>query len=195
MACRLGRSFYRRPTLEVARDVIGMILVDNRDPRTVKQARIVEVEAYIGEDDPACHAACGPTERNRPMYGVAGHTYIYLIYGMYHCLNFVTERKGYPAAVLIRAAERKGDWPDEPENHIDSRALSGPGKLCRGYELDKRQSGLDLTEGPLYLRDGGSAPAVVETAPRIGVRLGAELPWRFFDPQSTAVSFKARRVR
>ena len=103
-ARRLKRSFFNRPTLTVAEELIGKYLVHNHDGRRMS-GRIVEVEAYIGEDDPACNAASGLTKRNAIMYGPAGYAYIYFIYGMYNCLNVVTDRKGFPAAVLIRAAK------------------------------------------------------------------------------------------
>src|SRR5215475_8310911 len=99
---RLPRDFYDRPTLDVARDLIGQVLVHHhRGIRT--SGVIVEVEAYIGESDPACHAACGPTKRNAPLYGPPGFSYVYLNYGIHHLMNVVTEAKGSPAAVLIRA--------------------------------------------------------------------------------------------
>src|SRR5262245_61789110 len=103
-ARRLRRHFYDRPTLDVARDLLGKVLVhDRRGVRT--SGVIVEVEAYIGEDDPACHAAPGPTARNAPLYGAPGHAYVYLNYGIHYLANVVTERQGSPAAVLIRALE------------------------------------------------------------------------------------------
>src|SRR5213079_3318352 len=99
---KLPRSFYNRPTLDVARDLVGKVLVHVR--RGVRTSGvIVEVEAYIGESDPACHAAPGPTRRNMPMYGVPGHAYVYLNYGIHHLVNVVTESPGSPAAILLRA--------------------------------------------------------------------------------------------
>src|SRR6478609_10491024 len=101
---KLPRSFYERPTLDVARDLLGKVLVhERRGVRT--SGAIVEVEAYIGEDDPACHAAPGPTRRNAPMYGAPGHAYVYLNYGLHYLVNAVTEAAGRPAAILIRALE------------------------------------------------------------------------------------------
>ena len=103
---KLGRDFYLRPTLEIAHDLIGKFLVYKKGKHLLS-ARLVEVEAYIGEEDPACHAAVGRTRRNDVMYGIGGHSYIYFIYGMYYCLNVVTERAGFPAAVLIRGGHAK----------------------------------------------------------------------------------------
>jgi DNA-3-methyladenine glycosylase len=193
-ARKLTRSFYHRETLVVARELIGKYIV-YQTARGRLSARIVEVEAYIGEEDPACHAACGPTDRNRLMYGKPGVAYIYFIYGMYHCLNFVTERDGFPAAVLLRAAE-----PVEGVDHMRSglsqqsehALLSGPGKFCRGFGLSRKQNGLDLTRAELYLEDRYEAPPRVGTSKRIGIRRGAERPWRFFDADSVAVSNRAR---
>src|SRR5687768_1083620 len=101
---KLRRSFFNRPTLTVAEEVLGMVLV-HRTPEGLTSGRIVEVEAYIGEDDPACHAAPGPTRRNRPLYGPPGFSYVYLNYGLHYLVNAVTEDEGSPAAVLIRALE------------------------------------------------------------------------------------------
>lgn len=194
----LSRSFFQRPTLEVAHDLVGMVLVDERpvlqnltppaDIAGRRELRIVEVEAYIGEDDPACHAAVGPTARNQVMYGPAGHAYVYLIYGMYHCLNIVTESEGFPAALLLRAAE-----PLSGELCIDPRRGSpyrpdGPGKLCLALGVDRSDTGLDLTSGGLYLLDRGLAPATVRRSSRIGISSGIEKKWRFIDPLSPFVS-------
>ncbi|MEW6049449.1 MAG: DNA-3-methyladenine glycosylase [Candidatus Zixiibacteriota bacterium] len=187
---KLTRSFYGRPTLEVAPDLLGKFLV-HASSREVYSARIVEVEAYIGEEDPACHAACGPTERNRIMYGPPGFAYIYFIYGMYYCLNFVTEPKGRPAAVLIRAAEPFDGFDrllSKQGGAKGIRALSGPGKLCRAFGLTFQHNGLDLTGRRLYLEDRGSAVSHIRCSTRIGIRKGADKLWRFFDADSAVVS-------
>ncbi len=190
MRKKLSRSFYARPTLEVAPDLLGKYIVYHT-ARELLAARIVEVEAYVGEEDPACHAAPGPTPRNQIMYGLPGFAYIYFIYGMYHCLNFVTEPKGHPAAVLLRAAE-----PVEGIEIMAERAphsahrtiLSGPGKFCRAFGLTREQNGLDLTGSILYLEDRGEASPVISRSPRIGIRVGVEHLWRFYDRNSEAVS-------
>jgi len=154
-------------------------------------ARIVEVEAYIGQDDPACHAAPGPTKRNRVMYGQPGHSYVYLIYGMYYCLNFVTEKPGFPAAVLLRAAEpcerlevMRRNSPRQKEEKI----LSGPGKFCRSFGLSGVHNGLDLTGSTLFLEDRAEVAPVIASSQRVGIRKGTDHHWRFYDDNSSSVS-------
>lgn len=174
----LSRDFYERPTLEVARDLLGKVLAYGD-----KRLRIVETEAYIGPDDLAAHSARGRrTPRNEVMYGPAGHAYIYFIYGMYFCLNLVTEQPGIPAAVLIRAAEP---------------GAKGPGVLCRELGLTRAQNGLDLT-GSALLVEPGSAPAeAIVAAPRIGVDYAGEWaakPWRFYLQGNRWVSRPLKRV-
>ncbi len=187
---KLNRFFYSRPTLEVASDLIGKQIVYN-SPNGTLSARIVEVEAYIGQDDPACHAARGKTKRNTVMFGKPGIAYIYFIYGMYHCLNFVTEPEGQPAAILLRAAEPIDNMDlmglrktEEKRFHL----LNGPGKFCRGFGLTREQNGLDLTGDILYLQDRNSVVEVIEKSPRIGIKVGTDLLWRFYDKNSNAVS-------
>ena len=190
MSRKLPRSFYDRPTLEVARDLLGCHLVF-RTPEGRLTARIVEVEAYIGRDDPACHAARGLTERNRVMFGRPGFSYVYFVYGMYHCFNIVTEREGFPAAVLLRAAEPvaglKAMRTRSPKGKSE-QILSGPGKFCRAFGLTRDHSGLDLTGSELYLTEGVGSPGRVETGGRIGIKVGQELPYRFCLADSNAVS-------
>ena len=193
---KLPRNFYDRDTLEVARDLLGKRLVwQNEDGR--RSAKIVEVEAYIGQEDPACHAAPGPTKRNQVMFGPPGHAYIYLIYGMYNCLNFVTEAEGFGAAVLIRAAE-PDDGIDIMRRHSprlpDHSLLSGPGKLCRAFGLTTENTGLDLTTSNLQVRDTRAGPVEVCSSPRIGISRGIKREWRFFDPSSESLSRRIDRV-
>ncbi|MBD3258208.1 DNA-3-methyladenine glycosylase [candidate division GN15 bacterium] len=187
---KLPRSFYNRPTLDVARDLLGKHLVFAAESGRLS-ARIVETEAYIGQGDPACHAARGKTARNAVMFGPPGFSYIYFIYGMYYCLNFVTEPANQPAAVLIRAAEPvEGVEPmlATGRNQKPQTVLSGPGKLCRAFGLTRDHSGLDLTAGGLFVEDGGEAPTRVVETVRIGINVGADLPWRFYDADSKSVS-------
>lgn len=187
---KLPRSFYERPTLEVAPEILGKYLV-HRTPEGTTAAKIVEVEAYIGQDDPACHAARGKTPRNAVMFGPPGVAYIYFIYGMYYCLNFVTEREGFPAAVLIRAAEpvagvdiMRARYPGKKDHEL----LSGPGRLCRALGLTRAQNGLDLTGEKLYLEDYAIVVSNIGSSPRVGIKVGAKRHWRFYDKDSRAVS-------
>ena len=187
---RLPREFYVRPTLEVAPEVLGKYLVYD-SPLGRLSARIVEVEAYIGQDDPACHASAGLTPRTRPMFGPGGFTYIYFVYGMYYCLNLVTEPKGQAAAILVRAAE-----PDEGQSLMSelskgmrgSELLNGPGKLCRSFGLTTAQNELDLTEGTIYLEDRNIVIRNIGQSQRVGIKSGKDRMWRFYDADSDAVS-------
>jgi DNA-3-methyladenine glycosylase len=188
---RLARTFFIRDTLTVARDLLGTHLVRMLEGERVS-GKIVETEAYVGEQDEASHASPGPTERNASMYGPPGHAYVYFIYGMYHCFNVVTEREGFPAAVLIRALEplegldamrkRRG-----PVGARDVEKLtSGPGRLCQALTIDRRHDGVDLcaAEGALFLEMGDPVPdAEVAVGPRINVRgdgAAVSAPWRFY---------------
>jgi len=128
------RSFYARPTLMVARELLGKTLVHNVEGRRLS-GRIVETEAYIGPDDKASHARVGNRGRASVMYGPAGHAYVFLVYGMHHCFNTVTEAEGYPGAVLIRAIE-----PHDP-----TQRAAGPALVCRALHIDRACTGLDLT--------------------------------------------------
>ncbi len=187
---KLPRAFFERPTLEVAPDILGKYLVYH-SPEGKLSARIVEVEAYIGRDDPACHASKGLTPRTRPMFGPAGFTYVYFVYGMYYCLNLVTEPEGTPAALLVRAAE-----PDEGQSVMGRHSpgkdgtelLSGPGKLCRSFGLTVDQNSLDLAGDTIYIEDRQCKVENVGQSRRVGIRVGVDRPWRFFDVDSQAVS-------
>jgi DNA-3-methyladenine glycosylase len=187
---KLPRSFYNRPTLDVARDLLGKTIVCDL-PQGRLGARIVEVEAYIGEDDPACHAAPGPTARNQVMYGRPGFSYVYFIYGMYHCFNIVTERRGFPAAVLLRAAEPVEGLEVMRQNSPRSRTvtiLSGPGKFCRAFGLTVKHSGVDLTGDVIYLCDAPAPESDIVNTRRVGINKGVDLAFRFFLDGSSAVS-------
>ena len=168
----LQADFYDRATLVVARSLLGRYLV--RETRTgLLAGRIIEVEAYVGPRDRACHASKGRTRRTEVMFGPPGRAYVYLIYGMYHCLNVVTERLDYPAAVLIRAVEH------------ESRLIDGPGRLCRFFEIDRSLNCHDLTYGhALWIEDRGEriSRRHIKAFPRIGVGYAgpwAAKPWRF----------------
>jgi DNA-3-methyladenine glycosylase len=185
----LHREFYLRPTIEVARDLLGRYLVIERADGPPHIARLVETEAYLGEEDLACHASHGQTRRTAPMYEEAGHAYIYFIYGMYWCLNVVTEAIGRPYAVLLRAAEPITDLP----------AMNGPGKLCRALDLDGAWNRADLTSSRLCVTQGDPlAAGEIGCTPRVGVAYAgpwAEKPLRFFDRQSRFVSGPRPRPR
>jgi DNA-3-methyladenine glycosylase len=170
----LPRAYYRRPTLQVARSLLGKYLV--REHRgQVLSGRIVEVEAYIGTEDRACHASRGRTARTDVMFGPPGVAYVYLIYGMHHCFNIVTERVGFPSAVLVRAIEDA-----QTRTRID-----GPGRVCRFLAIDRSLNRWDLTIGQLlWVEDRGErvSPTRILTGPRIGVEYAgtwARKPWRF----------------
>lgn len=168
----LARTFFSRPTLTVARSLIGKHLVREKGAG-LTVGKIIEAEAYIGPQDLACHASKGRTARTEVLFGPAGTSYVYLIYGMYHMLNVVTERAGFPAAVLIRAIE------------VNGRLIDGPGKLCRELDIDRSLNRLDLTSGrSLWFEDRGArlVSKQVGTFPRIGIEYAgvwAKKPWRF----------------
>jgi DNA-3-methyladenine glycosylase len=157
---KLPRSFYNRDTLLVARELLGKYLV-HESTGVKRVGKIVEVEAYLGPHDLAAHSAKGLTDRTKVMFGPPGHAYVYLIYGMYHCMNVVTERKGHASAVLLRAIE--------PVENVAGRT-QGPGLLCRALEIDRRLNAHDLLSDDFYI----GAPTRVELfstikRPRIGV--------------------------
>ncbi len=183
---RLNRDFYDRPTLVVARDLLGMVLVW-QGAGEQRAGRIVEVEAYDGPDDAASHARIGNRGRAAIMFGPAGYAYVYLIYGIHHCLNVVTGPAGYPAAILLRALE--------PLEGV-AAATNGPGRLCKALGIDRRQNGLDLTGDQLYLEDRGLGVTneAIVTSPRIGIAsAGAPAtthPWRLYERGNRWVSKK-----
>jgi DNA-3-methyladenine glycosylase len=187
MTTRIERAFFARDTLIVARELLGQRLVRLLDDQRIS-GRIVEVEAYIGEEDKACHAASGRTERNAVMYGPAGYAYVYFIYGMHHCFNIVTEREGFPAAVLVRALEPgKGrSVMRRLRGGRDGRELTnGPAKLCYALKIDRSMNGIDLvTSRRLWLeRDESVDGEEVLTGPRVGVRgdrKAVTVAWRFW---------------
>lgn len=179
-AKRLGRPFFARPTLTVAKDLLGKLIIRKIGQRIVV-CRITETEAYRGEDDLACHASRGRTNRTEPLYGIPGTAYVYLIYGMYHCFNVVTERKDFPSAVLIRGCVPVANDGAEEQN----RTLIGPGRLSRDLQIAKAQNGIDLTtDESLWIADDGSGVPSrdIQRTPRIGVGYAkhcAAYPWRF----------------
>lgn len=181
------QAFFDRPVLEVAEDLIGAELVVDG----ARRVRIVETEAYAGEDDPASHAGRGPTPRSRIMFGPAGHAYVYLIYGVHHCLNLVTGTAGEAGAVLLRAAEPL-DGVAERAGLAREQICAGPGRLCRALGIDLGWNGLAVARdlpGPDRLRIGPGRPAErIDRTPRIGVRRAAHRRWRFVDVGSPSLS-------
>ncbi len=188
---KLPRKFYNRPTIDVAIELIGCHIVCNIDG--VKTGgMIVEAEAYIGEDDPACHAFRGRTKRNEIMYGPPGYLYVYFTYGNHFMLNVVTENKGYPSAVLLRAIE--------PRYNIEKMARrrgtdnwknigSGPGKLARALGITTVENGIDLCKSAVYLRGPSDGGFEIWASPRIGIGdRGNDRLWRFFTKGSAYVS-------
>lgn len=199
----LPREFYARPTLEVARDLIGKVLV-HQTSGGLTSGVIVEAEAYIGESDPACHAAPGPTARNEPLYGPPGIAYVYLNYGIHSLVNAVTEPEGSPAAVLLRALE-----PLDGEALMRRRRARGSGRradsfarmeLCRGpgnltcaLGITLRDNRLDLTRSSLRIEDRALASQDVHWSRRIGITVGVEQEWRCYARASDAVSGRSRK--
>ncbi len=191
---RLPRAFFARPTLTVARDLLGVRLVHREADGTRVAGIIVETEAYIGEEDQGCHARAGRTPRTAVMYGPPGHAYVYFTYGMHWLFNVVTEREGFPAAVLVRAlvpteglermAARRGKQPRKAWT-------DGPAKLCQALGIDGRYHGADLCapQASLFLEFAHTFPdESVTTGPRVGLNTVPEpwksIPWRFIaDPR------------
>ncbi len=201
----LEQSFFARNTVTVAKDLVGGVLrVIGADGEEVS-GRIVEVEAYGGEDDPASHAGKGRTPRSEIMFGPPGFAYVYIIYGMHHCLNFVTEADGTAGAVLIRGMEpvegrelmaaRRGLDPDTAH---DRDLCSGPGRLCQALGIDRRWNGVPLVSGLVDPRPSGAGqvrlfhgegpPGGPAATPRIGIRQATDRLHRFIDPGSDCLS-------
>lgn len=190
---KLPRAFYRQPTKEVAKQLLGKYLV-HRYAEDTLVGRIVETEAYLGPHDLACHAAKGRTKRTEVMFGAAGHAYVYFIYGFYNMLNLVTEAKDFPAAVLIRAVEPVRGI-EQMKQHRRSNLLhklaSGPGKLCQAFAIDRSLNGADVCGKVLYLEDRGEAMPKFTATPRIGVDYAGQWkdkPLRFIVRDSKFVS-------
>ena len=162
---RLNRDFYNRDTVTVARELLGKIVVHQVDGQA-RMARIVEVEAYLVPGDLAAHSAKGLTPRTRAMFGPPGHAYVYLIYGMHHCMNVVTGPEGSGTAVLLRALEPEGELP---------HASNGPGRLCKAMGIDRRHYGHDLCSADFFIAPGPAVkPADIVAGPRVGVDYAGE---------------------
>ena len=190
---KLGRGFYDRDARIVAEDLIGKVLVRKYDEKTIK-LRITETEAYIGEIDKASHGYGGKiTQRTRIMFGPSGYAYVYFIYGMYHCLNFVTEREGICSAVLIRSGEPLENIDEICMNRYNKplgdlsksqimNLTNGPGKLCMALQITKEHNGTDLTENEIFVEDDEFADFHVEKTKRINIDYAEEAKdflWRY----------------
>ena len=160
---KLSRDFFTRHSEIVAAELLGKTLEANN-----KRAIIIETECYRGYDDPASHAYRGPTKRSQTMFEEPGRLYVYLIYGMHHCLNFITEPKGNPGAVLIRAIK------DLDNNQI----INGPGRVCKYLNITREHNGADLLNSEFKLYDNQET-LTYQTSPRIGIKQGLEKLWRF----------------
>jgi DNA-3-methyladenine glycosylase len=181
----LSRSFYVRYTIDVAKDLLGKLLVRRFSDGSYVAGVIVEVEAYRGEDDPASHAYRGLTSRNKVMFGKPGVAYVYFTYGMYHCLNIVTEPEGVPAAVLIRAVEPVFgiDIMMKFRGAKDVRNLTnGPGKLTMAFNITRELNGVDMTKNDVLFVTNYDKyrDFEIESSPRIGIKVGLDKPWRFY---------------
>jgi len=196
----IAADWLNRPATQVAPDLIGCALVRQLADGTCYRGRIVETEAYE-PDDPACHAYRRRTARNEVMFGPPGMTYVYLIYGMYHCLNVVTDADTVPSAVLIRALqlETLPPWIEAKQRTKPHRVAAGPGKLCRALQIERSLNGTRLAVGqPLWLEPrtaefqqaiADGSQTMVQTT-RIGLTQGADLPWRWYVEKCAAVSKK-----
>ncbi len=180
MSKLIKRKFYEILTVDVARNLLGMILVRKIDNKTILRGKIVETEAYT-QDEESCHAFCGITKRNAPMFKKAGISYVYFTYGMYYCLNIITEHEGFGSGVLIRAIEPIDNFKN----------TNGPAKLCKALNITKDLNEIDICtkKSPLWLEYGNKIEDsnIVQTR-RIGIKRAADLPWRFYIKNNTFVS-------
>jgi len=182
---RMGRNFFIRPTLNVARDLLGKYLVHETNKYRLV-GKIVEVEAYLGERDPASHSYRGKTKRNEVMFRSGGYLYVYFTYGMHFCCNVVTGREGIGRAVLLRAVE-----PIEGKQWIRARRAksptevdlcNGPAKLCQAFGIDRRDNGTDLCGKIIWIGATASdgKKFAIGSSTRIGISNGRKHRWRFF---------------
>ncbi len=178
----LPRSFYARDTKEVAKDLLGKMLVRKLTKATIK-GKIVETEAYYGEEDPASHAFRGRTERAKIMWGIPGTAYVYLIYGMYYLFNIVTEKKEKAGAVLIRALDpQEGIGLMKTMRKTDEikNLTNGPGKLTQAFAITNKEHKEDLLSGSLVIEEGIKEEFEIISTTRIGVNAGGQAKLRFY---------------
>jgi DNA-3-methyladenine glycosylase len=197
----LGREFFARQSTIVAKDLVGKILVRNFNDKKLLRGIIVETEAYGGLRDPASHAFKGMTPRNEVMFGKAGFSYVYFTYGFHHCLNVVTGNKGEAQAVLIRALEPI-DGIDVMQTLRGSNVplcdlTNGPGKICQAFGIDRSLNKVDVTkkESPIFFESDSKSQEDVQRkiarSSRIGIKVGIEKRWRFYDPSSIYISHRS----
>jgi DNA-3-methyladenine glycosylase len=197
VSSKIPRSFYFRPTLTVAKDLLGQFIVRNyRGKKLI--GRIVEVEAYRGSVDPASHAYHGQTKRNEVMFREGGHLYVYFTYGMHFCANVVTQKEGIAEAVLIRGVEPLLGL--EVMKRLRSKNVSsvnltnGPAKFCKAFGIKRRHNGLSLLGNEVFLIRRKRMPrSTIGVSTRIGIRAGTDKRWRFFVKGSPWVSGKQNR--
>lgn len=190
----LSKSFYGQSPLVVAPELLGKVLCRARRG-VITSGRIVEVEAYLGADDPASHAYRGMTPRNRAMFGPPGHAYVYFTFGVHFCMNVVTGDDGAASAVLIRALEPLEGIPvmrRRRGREAVEDLTSGPGKLCQALGIDRALYGHYLSDKPLWIYDDGYTPPHHARTPRIGISVATDLPYRYLVPDSACVS-RARK--
>lgn len=190
MTEKLTRAWYERPTIDVARGLLGKVIVRLLEG-DVLAGRIVETEAYCGASDPGSHAFRGQTERNRVMFGPGGYLYVYFTYGMHFCMNVVSEQSGMSGAALVRALEPlkgaehmrrlRGDRPTV-------ELCNGPAKLCQALAVTRALNGLDLTGDKMWIEDDGFPPPDIVVTSRVGLSAGQDRPWRFLVAGSPFVS-------
>lgn len=198
-AKKLNRSFYKRELLNVARDLLGKTLV-KVDKKIILAGKIVEVEAYHGDFDKAAHSYGGITKRNEIMFDEGGYLYVYFTYGVHHCCNVVTGKKGQGTAVLIRAIEPISGINNMIRNRFGRRLrnekelfnlTSGPGKVCQSLGINRKHSGIDLTDKKIFILDNEKIiDKEIGISKRIGITKSFDLPWRFFIKNNPYLSRK-----
>jgi DNA-3-methyladenine glycosylase len=181
---------YEKSTIEVAKKLLGMYLVhETKEGTTI--GKIVETEAYHHKDDPGSHTWKGETKRNKQMFGPPGKAYVYLIYGMYYCINVVTHKKGVGEAVLIRALEPvEGIELMKKRRKREDHICDGPAKLCTAMAITTEHNGVDLHKGKLYLKQGEKEEIEIFTTTRIGLSKGADLLYRYYIKGNKFISKK-----
>ena len=198
-AKKLSRSFYKRELLDVARDLLGKTLVKVYG-KNILAGKIVEVEAYHGDIDKAAHSYGGITKRNEIMFEEGGYLYVYFTYGVHHCCNVVTGKKGQGTAILIRAIEPISGVNKMIRNRF-GRSLrnekeifnltSGPGKVCQSLGINRKHSGLDLTGEKIFILDSAKVnDKEIGVSKRIGISKSVNLPWRFYIKNNPYLSRK-----